>query len=134
MVASVPITRMSPVFERAARLVGSGLDHAQHRHRRRRMNFSQGERARRIAGDHQKIRALVEQKAGARERIAHDGRAGFRPIGQPRRVAQVEKLRLRKQRQQRAQHGQAAETGIEYANLQTAASHRCFTPGESEAR
>src|SRR5277367_1072308 len=118
-----------PRFRRGGSLVSSSLNHAQHRHLGGFANLFQGQRAGCIAGDDQKLRTLVEQKASARKRIAHNGGAGFRPIRQPRRVAQVQKLRSWQQRQQRPQHGQPSKPGVEYADL-----HRCFTPGASEAR
>ena len=93
------------------------FDHAQHRNGHRGLDGVQRQRAGGVAGDHEKLGALLaHQELRALHRVARDGAPRFRSIGQARRVADEGKARLRKTPDQGAQNGEPAEAGIEHAD------------------
>ena len=110
------MTKTSPEAEAARAAVAPG-DDAQHRNRHSILNGVEGQGAGGIAGDHQELRALlVDEELGALRGVAGDGAARLGTVRQARRVAEEGKARAGEPRDERAQHGEAAEAGIEDAD------------------
>ncbi len=100
-----------------ARSFCARLDDAENRNRDRVLNGIQGQGAGGVAGDDQELRALLaDQELRAFGGVAGNGAAGFGAVRQARRVAQKGILGLRHALDESAQHGQAAEAGIEDAD------------------
>ena len=116
------------------RFVDPGIDDAQDGQRRRRPDLVQGQGAGGVAGDDQEFRPLVDQKTGAAEGIARDRRLGFRSVREPRGIPQIEIVERWEALQQGPQYREAAEAGIEDSYFRPCCIHRCFVPGDSEAR
>ncbi len=92
------------------------LDHADDRHHRVRRDRIERDRAGRVAGDHQHLDSLGEQEPGVLLRVADDDFVGFRAVGKPRRVAEVDEVFVGERRGQRFQDGESADAGIEHAD------------------
>jgi len=69
---------------------------------------------------------FADEELGALCGVAGNSAARLGAVGQAGRVAQKDELRLRKPLDERAQHGEAAETGIEYAD---GVGHGSYTAG-----
>ena len=96
---------------------GARLDDAQHRDRDRVLNGIEGQGAGGVAGDDEELGALLaDQELRAFDGVAGDGAARFGAVGQARRVADKGKARARQPANERAQHGEPAEAGIEDAD------------------
>jgi hypothetical protein len=116
-VASVAITSTSFVAELAAAAAAPGSITPSTGTGTASSNRIQRQRARRIAGNHQELRALLfHQKLRALRRIPRNRPPRFRPIRQPRRIAQKDKSRPRHPLQQRLQHRQPAKAGVKNPN------------------
>ena len=89
--------RDAPADRRFAGRLRTGLDHADHRQRRK--SFAQaGQRGRgcRIAGHDQRLDAAAHQRLGGAHRITRHGFRTLGAVGQTRGVAEVQKVFVRK--------------------------------------
>ena len=66
-----------------------------------------------VAGDDVEVRTLGEEKGGGRDGVAGDGLLRLGAVGQAGSVAEIEETRSGDEREQRAEDGEAAETGVE---------------------
>ena len=96
--------------------VGSGLDDANHLHMGSRLDLFERERGRRIAGDDEKVCAMVLQITNRSDRVMRNRGRGFRSVGEARGIAEVEIVGGGDVFDERAENSQAANAGIKEAD------------------
>src|SRR6185437_1593557 len=95
----------------------SGLDYAEDRDRYGILNGIESKCAGGVAGDDHELSALfAHEKLSALDGVAGNGTARFGPVGKAGGVAQESESSARKTMEERAQHGEPAEAGIEDAD------------------
>jgi hypothetical protein len=95
----------------------TGLDDAEHRHRRELgREFLERHRRRRVARHDEALHAAVAQQPRRLQRVAADRFGTLGAVRQPRRVAEIEEILAGQCPRERAQHREAADTRIEDAH------------------
>jgi len=97
--------------------LGLRLDHRDHLHPMLRRDFTRhplADRGRRVAGNHQQLRAALQQhRRNLPDSLPQPLRI-TRAIGEHRRIAEIDEVLLRQRDQALVQHGEATDAGIEH--------------------
>jgi hypothetical protein len=120
----VPSTETRLVFDtaQAGLIAGTVPTNAQMRHH---------EGGSSVAGDHDEIgRMLLDQIADQRHHAGDDGLLAVMAVGEERVVGDIDEVRVVSRRHDLAQHGEAAEAGIEDENRGTVWHGVSFYPNK----
>ncbi len=93
----------------------AGIDDADNRHRQLFLEDVQGERRRGVAGDDEELYPPGKEEERAFKGILRDGLGRFVPVGQARRIAEVDDALMGKERPHLFQHREPADARIEHA-------------------
>ena len=95
----------------------TGADHIHHRHIARQLAYPlPGDRGDGVTGNHQRLHLVLQQKLDNLGGKGFNGRARLHAVRYAGGIAEINDVLHRQTLHQRAYHGKAADTGIEYAD------------------
>src|SRR5580704_12168928 len=100
-----------------------GLDHAHNRNRCCTGYIVQCQRRGGVAGDYERLRALLLEIMRGSDRVSGDSFRGLRTVGEAGSIAEVEVVSIGDETKQSFEDSEAAKAGVENADAGSARSH-----------